>query len=159
MKNIEKIVENIEKLKKAKVPNNEIKSILELESEPDAVLEQYNQQKDHKTVKETAKLLQEGIKKKGTYNYHKVLRLVREGVLKPIEDKSSNKDGYRFHIDEINRFIEESNMTSDDWKTKVAELEQQLEKLRQENERVKKQNTQLKSKNKKLEEKQKETNK
>lgn len=159
MKNDEKIVEKIEALRKVKMPEDEIQSLLELKQQPQAVIDQYNQQKDHKTAVETAELLQEGIKKKGTYNYHKVLRLVRDGVLKPIEDKSSNKDGYRFHIDEINRFIDESNMTSDDWKSKVARLEKELEKLRQENERLKKRNKGLNDKNKKLEEKAKVTDK
>lgn len=159
MNELEKIVQKIEAARKEGLSDEKIKGLLDLTAEPKEIIEKFKEEKDLRTVEETAELLKSGIDKKETFNYHKVLRLVKEEKLQPFGDKTSNKKGYRFHITEIQRFIDEANMTSDDWKNRVSELQKQLEKALQDNEKLKKQNTTLRTKNKKLEEKQKESEK
>lgn len=63
-------------------------------------------------MEQTAEQLKAAIgEQKEKFNYHKVFRLIKSGELESFE-KTSNKEGIKTAINEINRFIEDRQMTT-----------------------------------------------
>lgn len=150
---LQKLAQKIEELRKEKVSDAKIAEILELDADPDEILRVAAEYENVRTVEEAAEMLRQGItNSKETFNYAKVIRLIKEKKLATYGEKTSNKAGHRLHVKEIERFIEEANMTSDDWKKRVDDQQKTIEKLQKQLEQSKKRETNLKAKVKKLEE-------
>lgn len=114
IENIQETAVKIEELKKVNFSNEKIMQILGLEIDPDKILEEYEKEKDYRTIEEAAKLIDD--KLEGNWNYRKVYNLINCENPQIKSMKKSNKEGRKIHIKEINRFIDERKRTREDYK-------------------------------------------
>lgn len=139
IENIQTTASKIEDLKKVKFSNEKIMEILGLEVDPDKILEEYEKEKDYRTIEQAGEMI--GKELEGTWNYRKVYNLLG-GENPQIESvKQSNRQGIKIHIKEIRRFIAEKKLTREDYKNlydheidKNVEMEKQVKVLKEENE-------------------------
>lgn len=129
MKVTRELIEKIEKLEKNNVSADEIKEILDLTSSVAEIKEEFNKNQEFYTVSESAERLKPTLGKlKDEKAYElKVYRLIDKGEI--LAEKGSNKIGYRIHKDEIERFIEESKMSKEDWKQRALAAEKRIKEL------------------------------
>ena len=124
------LIEKIETLRANKVEDDKIKIILELDTDVETIITNHEINKELRTVEQTAEQLKAALgEQKEKFNYHKVLRLIKSGELKSF-GKTSNKEGIKIHINEINRFIEDRKMTLEDWKERALRAEEELKRLK-----------------------------
>jgi len=136
MKITAELIQKIEKLEQNNISAEEIKEILDLTHSIAEIKAEFLENQDYYTVSESADHLKPilgKLKDEKAYEL-KVYRLIDKGEI--VAEKGSNKTGYRIHKAEIERFIEESKMTKEDWKkraldaeSRIKELEQQLQQM------------------------------
>lgn len=126
MKIDEKLVTKIENMRQEGLSDEKIGSYLDLERTPDAVLQQFEDQKAFIPVEEIATWFQKefGKQDKENHYYLKVLRLLKGGQIKGT--KPSNKEGWKVKKEAVQSYIEESKMSKDDWKKLAKTREQEL---------------------------------
>lgn len=139
IENIQETAVKIEELKKVNFSNEKIMGILGLEVNPDKILEEYEKEKDYRTIEQAAEMI--GNELKGTWNYRKVYNLINCENPQMESVKKSNRQGIKIHIKEIRRFISEKKLTREDYKNlydheidKNIEMEKQVNVLKEENE-------------------------
>lgn len=114
IENIQETASKIEDLKIANFSNEKIMQILGLEVNPDKILEEYEKEKDYRTIEEAAKMIDD--KLEGTWNYRKVYNLINCENPQMKSVKKSNRQGIKIHKDEVERFIDERKRTREDYK-------------------------------------------
>ncbi|MDG1651657.1 hypothetical protein P7D08_26140 [Bacillus pacificus] len=114
IENIQETAVKIEELKKVNFSNEKIMEILSIKENPDKILEEYEKEKDYRTIEQAAEMI--GNELKGTWNYRKVYNLINCKNPQIESVKKSNKEGRKIHIKEIRRFISEKKLTREDYK-------------------------------------------
>ncbi|GAB6493150.1 hypothetical protein bcgnr5369_64640 [Bacillus cereus] len=129
--NIQKIVEKIETLKLAKIVNEEIKNILELEESVEDIMKKFEEEQKLKTIDEIVEYFNKETKSED-WSYYKVFRLIKKGELLSTMVKGKHK----INMDVAEEFIGESKKTREDYKeecedlkAKVKELEEKIKTL------------------------------
>lgn len=122
--NIQKIVEKIETLKLAKIGNEEIKNILELEESVEDIMKKFEEEQKLRTIDEIVEFFNKDTKSED-WSYYKVFRLIKKGKL----DSTLIKGKHKINIDDAEEFIGESKKTREDYKQECADLKKQIEVL------------------------------
>lgn len=126
IENIQKTYEKIQTLKLAKISNEEIKNLLELEISVEEIYKQYEEEQQLKTIDEIVELFNKELKEKNKeWNYHKVFRLIKGEKLPSILVKGKHK----ININVAEDFIKESKKTKEDYKQECENLKKQIEVL------------------------------
>ncbi len=122
--NIQKIVEKIETLKLAKIGNEEIKNILELEESVEDIMKKFEEEQKLKTIDEIVEFFNKETKSED-WSYYKVFRLIKKGELLSTMVKGKHK----INMDVAVEFIGESKKTREDYKEECEALKKQIEVL------------------------------
>ncbi|GAB6464103.1 hypothetical protein bcgnr5378_65800 [Bacillus cereus] len=122
--NIQKIVEKIETLKMAKIGNEEIKNILELEESVEDIMKKFEEEQKLKTIDEIVEYFNKETKSED-WSYYKVFRLIKSGKLPSTMVKGKHK----INNDDAEEFIGESKKTREDYKEECEALKKQIEVL------------------------------
>ncbi|KAB7629985.1 hypothetical protein OCD90_28385 [Bacillus pacificus] len=122
--NIQKIVEKIETLKLAKIGNEQIKNILELEESVEDIMKKFEEEQKLRTIDEIVEFFNKDTKS-DDWSYYKVFRLIKKGNLPSTMVKGKHK----INIDDAEEFIGESKKTREDYKQECADLKAQIKVL------------------------------
>jgi len=125
MKITDELVQSIEEMEELNIPEEKIKKFLKLKDSITEIKEEYYKYEDYVKVSEAVPLLKEYLGKlKDDKGYElKILRLLEKGEIKG--KKLSNKEGYRIKKTEIQRFIEDSSKTKEDWKNEAKKCKKE----------------------------------
>ncbi len=122
--NIQKIIEKIETLKMAKIGNEEIKNILELEESVEDIMKKFEEEQKLKTIDEIVEYFNKETKSED-WSYYKVFRLIKNEKLPSTMVKGKHK----INIDDAEEFIGESKKTREDYKQECEDLKAQIKVL------------------------------
>lgn len=132
-------VEKIEKMVASGVDHEVIKDVLELKRDVADILDEAEVQKGLLTTQQVSDKLTSELKGKvkGVFDTQKINRLRKDGSLQPVKAEPTKREGYRYSVEEVERFIASQLISKDklikeknDLEKKFADAKKEIANLK-----------------------------